>query len=134
MNLESKQLNTRKLIDATSLEGDKNEAVFRATEIVEESLSRFPDFISVFPFGSQAAGYNTGGSDLDLAILIEKDSPEMDEEISSLSKSLSEKFGETNIHPISLRENFPEYYTGEKGSLLNRAWREKLVGHLCRPM
>jgi predicted nucleotidyltransferase len=69
---EKKQLRTDKLFDATDLEGNKNELLFEVVDRVNEELSKFSEFIGVFPFGSQTKGYNQEGSDVDTFVLYEK--------------------------------------------------------------
>lgn len=67
----TKKLRSDKLVDATKLEGEKNEEVFEITRRIERELSQFPEFIGVFPFGSSTRGYNSKKkeSDFDMFVL-----------------------------------------------------------------
>ncbi len=79
--LYKKKLKLRfdKIVDATNIDGKKNQYVFEVTKRIEKELSKFPEFIGVFPFGSRVKGYGsediietkTGmkGSDYDVYIL-----------------------------------------------------------------
>jgi len=63
-----------KLIDATDLEGEKNQEVFEITRRIEKELSDLPEFIGVAPFGSRLQGYATDkeSSDYDIYIFEDK--------------------------------------------------------------
>ena len=54
---KKESLHLGKLIDATNVEGEKNEKVFEITKHIERELSQFPEFIGVVPFGSRTKGY-----------------------------------------------------------------------------
>jgi|YNPNPStandDraft_1061719.scaffolds.fasta_scaffold03579_11 predicted nucleotidyltransferase len=47
---------------------------------LRESLGRYPNVLAVFLFGSQVDGYATPQSDIDLAVLFERD-PDLEEEL-----------------------------------------------------
>jgi len=56
--MKKNKLYLDKLIDTTNIEREKNEKVFEITRRIEQELSRFPNFIGVFPFGSRVKGYS----------------------------------------------------------------------------
>jgi len=140
MEREPKQLRTDKLIDATNLDGEKNEALFRVTEEVDKELSQFPWYIGTTPFGSQTKGYNseTTNSDIDIYVL-HKQFQNIDEhnEYWKTTDNLEGKFGSRNqkLHFIEYGYTDPIFdstsipalsvlaMTGRGGNV--KMWREK---------
>jgi predicted nucleotidyltransferase len=95
---ENKPICEGKLFDATSLKWDeekekwkRNELLFEIVDRVSAELSKFPEFIGVFPFGSQTKGYNTEDSDVDIHVLVEKPKHEFDTILKAIENEYNEK-------------------------------------------
>jgi len=88
---EKKKLRSNKLFDATDIEGGKNKLVFEVAEKVNKELSKFPEFIGVFPFGSQTKGYSNAESDIDAYVLYEKWTDEIDDVLRATENEYKEK-------------------------------------------
>ncbi|MFA5830871.1 MAG: hypothetical protein WC878_03525 [Candidatus Paceibacterota bacterium] len=107
-----KSLRTDKLIDMTDTEGEKNEAVFRATEDIDRALADFPKYVGIIPFGSQTKGYNSkkNESDLDIYLLYdltsEKEVLKMDEAIDAVKEKYKKSGVSIEIFHKPLDERF----------------------------
>lgn len=69
-------------------------------ERLVERLREFPNVLAVFLFGSQVDGYATPESDVDLAVLFERD-PSLEEEL-DLGVALCEALGTEKVDLINL--------------------------------
>jgi hypothetical protein len=109
---EKKKLRGYELFDKTDIEGEKNEAIFRATEDIDRALAGFPQYVGVIPFGSQTKGYNSkeNGSDLDIYLLYdltpEKEVLKMDEAIAAVKDKYKKSGVSIEIFHKPLHERF----------------------------
>jgi len=60
-----------KLYNPRDIEGNPNSEMFRAVDIVYETLTGEEDFVAVEPFGSTMKGYSNKDSDFDIRILVD---------------------------------------------------------------
>jgi len=60
-----------KLYNPRDIEGNPNSEMFRAVDIVYETLTGDEDFVAVEPFGSTMKGYSNEDSDFDIRILVD---------------------------------------------------------------
>ena len=102
---EKKKLRMDKIIDATDLEKDKNDIVFEVCEKVNEELSKFPEFVGVFPFGSQTKGYNNETSDVDVYVLYE----DTKEELHNALKSIKQQYDKIGITVHVIESQFSKF-------------------------
>lgn len=138
MEHASKSFRTDTLFDITDIEGEKNEAVFRATEDIDRALADFPEYVGVIPLGSQTKGYNSKekGSDLDIYLLYdrvpEKEEKKMDKAIASVKDKYKKSGVSIEIFhkPLDERFLFENHQTMSmfaqpgRGKRL-KEWREK---------
>jgi predicted nucleotidyltransferase len=95
---EKKKLRTDKLIDATDLEGNKNELVFEVADKINKELLKFPEYIGVFPFGSQTKGYNEKGSDVDVFVFLERTNCDILDVLDDIKLKYKEKSISIDFH------------------------------------
>ena len=112
--IPKEKLRLDKLVDATDIEGVKNQEAFDIARDIEKKLSQFPNFVGVVPFGSRMKGYSSEkeGSDYDMDILVDGDIEPANPSsvlLSHLVDFLDEQYGERGIrvhlNPILLTTN-----------------------------
>jgi len=104
------KLRLDKLIDATDIEGTKNQEAFNIARDIEKKLSLFPNFVGVVPFGSRVKGYSSEekGSDYDMDILIDGDMemlPPLNHLMDFIDEQYLEKGIKIHLNPILLTLN-----------------------------
>ena len=100
--IPKEKLRLDKLVDATDIEGVKNQEAFDIARDIEKKLSSFPNFVGVVPFGSRMTGYSSEkeGSDYDMDILVDGDAESAIPSsvlLDSVAGFLDEQYGERGI-------------------------------------